>query len=92
LNARNLRRTKRVSVSNFSALASLLYGTDMLAVAPERMGQQLLSRAAWVPLPFDYKPFTLLMIWHQRYQNDAAHRWLRNQINAVAATMNGMAQ
>jgi len=26
----------------------------------------------------------------QRYQNDAAHRWLRNQINAVAATMNGM--
>jgi len=92
LNARNLRRTKRVSVSNFSALASLLYGTDMLAVAPERMGQQLLSRAAWVPLPFDYKPFTLLMIWHQRYQNDAAHRWLRNRINAVAATMNGMVQ
>jgi hypothetical protein len=32
------------------------------------------------------------MIWHQRYQNDAAHRWLRNRINAVAATMNGMAQ
>lgn len=31
LSARNLRRTKRVSVSNFSALASLLYGTDMLA-------------------------------------------------------------
>jgi hypothetical protein len=25
------------------------------------------------------------MIWHARYQQDAAHRWLRTQLEAVVA-------
>ena len=79
-----------VTVSNFSGLPEFLRGTDMLATAPERMSAQLMRDFAWVPLPFDYKPFTLLMLWHRRHQNDPAHRWVRNQVNSVAATMNGL--
>jgi hypothetical protein len=30
------------------------------------------------------------MLWHRRNQNDPAHKWLRNQVNAVAATLNGL--
>jgi hypothetical protein len=26
----------------------------------------------------------MYMIWHLRHQNDAAHRWLREQLEAVA--------
>ncbi|WP_297792663.1 LysR family transcriptional regulator [uncultured Marinobacter sp.] len=90
LNARGLTRRNVVTVSNFSGLPEFLRGTDMLATAPERMSNHLLRGFAWVPLPFDFKPFTLLMLWHRRNQNDPAHRWLRNQVNAVAATMNGL--
>ena len=90
LSARGLRRRTVVTVSNFSGLPEFLRGTDMLATAPERMSQHLLRDFAWVPLPFDFKPFTLLMLWHRRNQDDPAHKWLRNQVNAVAATMNDL--
>ncbi|MCS5562243.1 MAG: LysR family transcriptional regulator [Marinobacter nauticus] len=90
LHAKGLDRRNVVTVSNFSGLPEFLRGTDMLATAPERMSAQLMRDFAWVPLPFDYKPFTLLMLWHRRHQNDPAHRWVRNQVNSVAATMNGL--
>jgi len=88
ISARGLTRRNVVTVSNFSGLPEFLRGTDMLATAPERMSRHLMRDFAWVPLPFDFKPFTLLMLWHRRNQNDPAHKWLRNQVNAVAATMN----
>ncbi|MBD3641400.1 MAG: LysR family transcriptional regulator [Marinobacter sp.] len=88
ISARGLSRRNVVTVSNFSGLPEFLRGTDMLATAPERMSKHLMRDFAWVPLPFDFKPFTLLMLWHRRNQNDPAHKWLRNQVNAVAATMN----
>ena len=88
ISARGLTRRNVVTVSNFSGLPEFLRGTDMLATAPERMSKHLMRDFAWVPLPFDFKPFTLLMLWHRRNQNDPAHKWLRNQVNAVAATVN----
>ncbi|MCG7200128.1 LysR family transcriptional regulator [Marinobacter pelagius] len=88
LNARGLTRRNVVTVSNFSGLPEFLRGTDMLATAPQLMSKHLLRDFAWVPLPFELKPFTLLMLWHRRNQNDPAHKWLRNQVNAVAAAMN----
>lgn len=88
LNARGLARRNVVTVSNFSGLPEFLRGTDMLATAPQLMSKHLLRDFAWVPLPFELKPFTLLMLWHRRNQNDPAHKWLRNQVNAVAAAMN----
>ena len=89
LSARGLTRNTVVTVSNFSGLAGFLRGTDLLATAPERMSEHLLRDFATAPLPFDYKPFTMLMLWHKRNQNDPAHRWIRNHVNGVAATMNG---
>ncbi len=88
LDTRGLDRRSVVTVSNFSGLPEFLRGTDMLATAPEGMSKHLLRDFAWVPLPFDFKPFTLLMLWHRRNQNDPAHKWLRNQLNAVAASLN----
>ncbi|QSP95439.1 LysR family transcriptional regulator [Marinobacter salinisoli] len=90
MSARGLSRRNVVTVSNFSGLPEFLRGSDLLATAPERMSNHLLRDFAWAPLPFEFKPFTLLMLWHRRNQNDPAHRWLRNQVNSVAATMNGL--
>ena len=90
LAAQGLTRRTAVTVSNFSGLPAFLQGTDMLATAPKRMSEDLLQQFAWTPLPFDYKPFTLLMLWHKRNQNDPAHRWIRNHVNGVAATINGL--
>jgi DNA-binding transcriptional LysR family regulator len=77
-----------VTVSNFSGLPGFLRGSDMLATAPARMSEHLLKDFGQAPLPFDFKPFTLLMLWHKRNQTDPAHCWIRNQLNSVAAAMN----
>lgn len=90
LEARGIKRRSVVTVSNFSGLPEFLRGTTLLASAPERMSRQLMRDFAYVPLPFQYNPFTLLMLWHRRHQTDPAHRWVRNQVNSVAATMNGL--
>ena len=88
LAARGLNRRTAVTVANFSGLPAFLRGTDMLATAPGKMRDQLLKGFSSTPLPFDYKPFTLLMLWHKRHQSDPAHRWIRNQLNSVAAGLN----
>lgn len=90
LSARGLTRRTVVTVANFSGLSGFLRGTDMLATAPQRMSEHLLRDFATAPLPFEYKPFTMLMLWHKRNQNDPAHRWIRNHVNGVAATMNDL--
>ena len=90
LSARGLTRRTVVTVANFSGLSGFLRGTDMLATAPKRMSEHLLRDFATAPLPFEYKPFTMLMLWHKRNQNDPAHRWIRNHVNGVAATMNDL--
>jgi len=28
----------------------------------------------------------MFMVWHQRYHKDPAHRWIRAQLESVAAT------
>ena len=84
LQARGLSRNIVVTVSNFSGLPEFLRGSDLLASAPGRMQNQLLRGFATAPLPFDYRPVNLLMIWHQRYHTDAGHRWLRKELAAVA--------
>lgn len=89
LTARGLARKVDVTVSNFSGLPGFLRGTELLATAPQRMSEHLLTGFASAPLPFDYKPFTLLMLWHKRNQDDPAHRWLRQQLIAVAEQLGG---
>ncbi|MDC0662825.1 LysR family transcriptional regulator [Marinobacter sp. SS21] len=87
LSARGLERKVVVTVSNFSGLPGFLRGTDLLATAPRGMSKHLLRDFAHADLPFDYKPFTLLMLWHRRHQDDPAHRWLRQQLVAVAENL-----
>lgn len=91
LTARGLERRVAVTVSNFSGLPGFLKNTDLLATAPYRMSEHLLKDFATAPLPFDYKPFSLLMLWHQRSHSDPAHRWLRQQLIEVAQQLDNPA-
>ncbi|MEX0605726.1 MAG: LysR family transcriptional regulator [Marinobacter sp.] len=84
LSTQGLSRDVAVTVSNFSGLPAFLKSTDLLATAPYRMKDHLLKGFQRAPLPFELKPFTLLMLWHQRNHEDPAHRWLRQQLIDVA--------
>ena len=60
-------------------------------VGSARLMRRLMRDFAHVHIPLASRTRTLaelpmFMVWHQRYQKDPAHRWIRSQLEAVAAT------
>ncbi|MBT8080068.1 MAG: hypothetical protein KJO31_15930 [Gammaproteobacteria bacterium] len=49
------------------------------------MRLNILSELDSAPLPFESEERSMFMVWHRRAHLDPAHRWLREQIKAVAA-------
>ena len=84
LQAKGIERRFRVLVPGFSALPSFLRGTDLLATAPGLLRQHLMQGLADAEVPVACPALPMYMIWHLRHQQDAAHRWLRQQLQAVA--------
>jgi DNA-binding transcriptional LysR family regulator len=39
------------------------------------------------PLPFATEPATIFMVWHERANNDPAHKWLRNQVKEIGTRL-----
>ncbi len=74
-----------IRVSNFAGLASFLRHSELMVIAPSLMRNNLLAGFAEVPLPYTIPQLNMYMLWHQRYQKDAAHAWLRAQLLTVCA-------
>jgi DNA-binding transcriptional LysR family regulator len=84
LQERGIRRRFRVQVPGFAGLPSFLHGTDLLATAPGLLGQHLMRDLANAEVPVPCPAMPMYMIWHLRHQQDAAHRWLRQQLQELA--------
>ena len=85
LDARGVRRRMVVRVPGFAALPAFVRGTALLTTAPSLMGRTALAALAGVPVPVACPSLPMYLIWHVRYQQDAAHRWLRAQLQEVLA-------
>ncbi|MBO9650519.1 MAG: LysR family transcriptional regulator [Variovorax sp.] len=77
-----VQRRFAVTVPGFAGLPAFLRGSPLLATAPARLGQGLLRDFASVVPPVTCAPLPMYMIWHRRHQEDAAHRWMRAQLEA----------
>jgi len=69
-----------ISVPNFSSLTPLIKGTDRITTQLGAMKLGLLRDLDTTPLPFESSTLNLFLIWHQRENDDPAHRWLRQKI------------
>ncbi len=85
LAAKGLQRRFAVMVPSFSALPAFLRGTPLLATVPGLLVRQTFTGLASSPPPVSCPTMPMYAIWHARYQQDAAHRWLRAQLEAVVA-------
>jgi len=83
LAAKGLHRRFTVMVPSFSALPTFLRGTPLLATVPGLLGRQTFTGLASCAPPVSCPTMPMYAIWHARYQQDAAHRWLRAQLEAV---------
>ncbi|MFJ4621136.1 LysR family transcriptional regulator [Streptomyces sp. NPDC088812] len=83
--------TARVQVTTpgFSVLPLVVTGTDLVALVPERLARRYESFAACavVPTPFPDVPLIEAMYWHNNRHADPAHRWLRETVRRVGASL-----
>ena len=73
-----------VQVPGFAGLPSFMLGTPLLATVPGLLHQHLMRGLAHAKVPVPCPELPMYMIWHLRHQQDPAHQWLRQQIEAVA--------
>lgn len=73
-----LGRQRRVllSVKSFLLLPDILRASDLVAVVPRRLVEDLDGLVLFEP-PLAIAGFTKVLAWHERTHRDPAHRWLR---------------
>ena len=91
LQAKGIERRFRVMVPGFAGLPAFIRGTDLLATVPGLMRDHLMRGLADAEVPVPCPTMPMYMIWHLRHQQDAAHRWLRDQLEAIARPLKAVA-
>jgi DNA-binding transcriptional LysR family regulator len=86
LAARGLRRVVAVRVATFVTGPILVAGSDLVITLPERMARLLADGLglAVFETPVPLATFATYAGWHEAQQHDPLHRWLRDQVVAVA--------
>src|SRR5690606_23744833 len=84
LAAQGLRRRFAVMVPGFAGLPAFIRGSALLATAPSLLRHHLMRELAHAEVPLPTPTMPMYLIWHRQHQADAAHRWLREQILALA--------
>ncbi|RPE46480.1 DNA-binding transcriptional LysR family regulator [Streptomyces sp. Ag109_O5-1] len=79
----------QVSAPGFATLPFLVGGTDLVALVPELLARHYagFARCVAVPTPFPEVPLVEAMYWHHNRHADPAHRWLRETVRRVAASL-----
>ncbi|ETY04817.1 bacterial regulatory helix-turn-helix, lysR family protein, partial [Vibrio parahaemolyticus EKP-028] len=80
-----LARHITFKVPFFSAAVNRLVSSEHLMVVPEHIAVNLAKHWSLVhkPLPFDTQIHQYWLMWHPKYDNDPAHRWIRETMQSV---------
>lgn len=74
------KRNVAVHLPNFVPAARMVMSSDLLLTVPRLFAEDMVegtSEMALYELPFATREFDYSMIWHERFQHDAAHIWFR---------------
>jgi DNA-binding transcriptional LysR family regulator len=73
-----LSRNVVAAVGTESAAFAFVRSTDLLVTAPEFTARTSAADLVLLPLPIELPPAPVYLSWHQRYDTDRAHIWLRD--------------
>jgi DNA-binding transcriptional LysR family regulator len=88
LSRRKLERTIPLRAPFLSA-GRILETIDLVCVLPKRIAQELIHHRmlAMRPILFSSPAIETIMVWPRRLENQPAHRWLRETIAFVSASL-----
>ncbi|MCM2388424.1 LysR family transcriptional regulator [Streptomyces albipurpureus] len=86
------RRSVGLRVPFFSAAATALPGTELIATLPRQATAAYARDPAYrvVEAPGELPPFPYGIAWHPRMDADPGHRWLRDIVRSAAAELPGV--
>jgi len=81
----DLERRVVVSAPTSSSALQFVHDSDLVVTLPELAVRTVAAGHGLtvLPLPIDLPPVPLYLSWHQRYDNDRAHIWLRGKAHAA---------
>ena len=87
LGRKQVNRNIVISVSSLLSFAPLVAGSDMICTLPRRLAEhaQKHHQIKILPLPFDFETVPVFMIYSREKREDAAHKWLRQQLQKLAS-------
>ena len=86
LRSQGLQRRVAVNVPHWGAAPGMIADTDLILTVATRtldnlpLGDTLVSLAP----PLTVAPFNYVQVWHNRFNQDPAHRWLRELVKQVS--------
>jgi DNA-binding transcriptional LysR family regulator len=89
LQALDVKRRIRVTTCDFSSMAAVLVGTELVATMQTRLALGCARRLPIrvLPLPYQLPPLAECVQWHRFQENDPCHIWLRGIMLEVARDM-----
>lgn len=90
LEQQGLGRRQTMLAPHFITIPFIVAASDLIATVPERLARQFVVQLKLqvLPAPLTIPPFRLSALWHERFDGDAAHAWLRGLIGATAGKLN----
>lgn len=87
-----LERRVVAAAPTSTAALYIVQHSDLVVTAPERVCAPMIEALGLRtrPIPLDLPTIPMILAWHQRYEGDRAHRWLREQVRAaLVGLLNG---
>jgi DNA-binding transcriptional LysR family regulator len=88
LETQGLQRRIALRVPHFATALEVITQSDLVLTAPSSLSKcSAASALASRPAPLDIPEHAITMIWHPRFTEDPAHRWLRDLMVDVTNTV-----
>ena len=82
-----LKRESNIRCQNYFAASKVLVNSNQLLTTSKMMARELLNDDLFMQdIPFDIKPYSMHLYWHEHSEEDAALSWLRDTIVEIAHT------
>jgi len=85
LQAKGIQRRVVVELSHFMSLLPIVETSDLIATVPRDLAEFFVQHGEvrYVDTPMKSPVIDVHLFWHQRFQKDPAHVWLRKQIHEL---------
>lgn len=83
------RKIVHISPTFFLSAFTVASSTNLITVLPKRVEEKLKGNMPIITIetPIDFKEFRICQFWHERYQRDEMHKFVRNLIAEICKTV-----